>query len=707
MQITANSTRPGIASGSVAGALVGLAVGDCLGAPFEGRSAERIARWDGQGFAVAAPVWTDDTQQALVLADDLARHGSLDAPRVAARFVAMRDAPAGRDRRYGLHRGTGSGFRGAIDRCAAGADVRTSGAPDRIGNGASMRIAPVAVALAYAGADPFDQIVRVSLVTHRHRLSLLTALAVARVAEALARSGSPSDHEVARRLLLQVADTVHLDARRLEDGFGPSLTGAAASDVLPTTLVGVAERIDDPFNWIVDNARRICPELYPHVGPGSGHALLGPISAIALAVRARSFHDAVVEAVRLGGDTDTTAAITGALAGAAYRLAAIPDDLRQFPGEPELAQIGRALEGANGNDLPDQLALEARLCRTRDAARAAARRPAHHSAERPGRPVSTAGRPGGMHLDLLASALQLGDAAEHGSIGIVPVFPLQTPRAVYTTFDAALPLGFRVTEVSEAGSVGQLAVHNPLDVDVLLYDGEELIGAKQNRILDVTIVVPAEASVTIPVSCVEQGRWSSRSAAFGAARHAANPELRRRKSEVLSARPPGQGVAQGEVWRAVGETAARLGAHSPTAAHADSFAAREGDLAAQRAAFPLAPGQCGAAVAIGSTICLDYVSRPEAWAKLYPKLLEGYLLDALGVAERPAVAAVPAFVASVAGAATRSRPSPGAGTDVRIAGKAVSGAALTLEDELLQLSAFSVVAAPRGHVQRPSRRRPS
>jgi hypothetical protein len=312
-----------------------------------------------------------------------------------------------------------------------------------------------------------------------------------------------------------------------------------------------------------------------------------------------------------------------------------------------------------------------------------------------------------MHLDLLASMLQLGDAAGHGAIAIAPLFPRQAPRAAYTTLDAALPLGFRVTEVSAAGSVTQLAVHNPTDLDVLLYDGEELIGAKQNRILDVTVLVPAQASLTIPVSCVEQGRWKSRSAAFAAARHAANPELRRRKSEVLAARPRMPGAAQDDVWRSVGETAARLGAHSPTASHADSFAAREGDLAAQRGAFPLVPGQCGAAVAIGSTICLDYVSRPEAWATLYPKLLEGYLLDGLGVPERPAAAAIPDFVASVARAATRSERSPGAGTDVRIAGKDVSGAALTLDDELLQLSAFSVAAPPRGHVERPSRRRSS
>ena len=76
----------------------------------------------------------------------------------------------------------------------------------------------------------------------------------------------------------------------------------------------------------------------------------------------------------------------------------------------------------------------------------------------------------------------------------------------------------------------ELLVENPLDADVLLYDGEELVGAKQNRILNVSVLAGAHSKLTIPVSCVEQGRWQMRSAEFAAARHTAHPRLRRRKA---------------------------------------------------------------------------------------------------------------------------------------------------------------------------------
>src|SRR5919201_1506262 len=173
---------------------------------------------------------------------------------------------------------------------------------------------------------------------------------------------------------------------------------------------------------------------------------------------------------------------------------------------------------------------------------------------------------------MIDTRLQLGDPIEHRGIVIAPLFPRVDPKADYITLEEALPLGFRITEVDAAGSVPELLAVNPLDKPVLLYDGEELLGAKQNRILNVTVLVPAESETRIPVSCVEQGRWHARSAGFASARHAAHPHLRRRKAQRLSAEPLARGEEQ---------------------------------------------------------LCLDYLSRPAAFARLYPKLLDGYLLDGL------------------------------------------------------------------------------
>jgi hypothetical protein len=315
-----------------------------------------------------------------------------------------------------------------------------------------------------------------------------------------------------------------------------------------------------------------------------------------------------------------------------------------------------------------------------------------------------------MNPQILSSLIQLGEPAAHGGVVIAPLFPRLQPQADYLTLAEAIPLGLTVSEVDAAGSVPELLVSNPLEGNVLLYDGEELIGAKQNRILNVTVLVAAQSETRIPVSCVEAGRWSARSSSFAAARHASHPQLRRRKAESLSAQPLALGLAQSEVWAEIDEKAKRLDTASPTRAQADIFTQRERQLDKLRAAFPLQPGQCGAILALGDDlVCLDYLSRPQAFAQLYSKLLDGYLLDALERLDNKPIEPeqIQRFVDAIERAPRSRRHSAGLGDDLRLRGDGVVGSGLELDGELLQLCTFTSAGAvqPETRVARPSRRR--
>ena len=124
---------------------------------------------------------------------------------------------------------------------------------------------------------------------------------------------------------------------------------------------------------------------------------------------------------------------------------------------------------------------------------------------------------------LLATILT-GEPVTHGALAVIPLLAnLDDPD--WLTLDEAGDRA-RVTEVSEAGSVPFLQVANGADRPLRLVDGEELIGAKQNRILNTTVLVAAHAEVTIPVSCVERGRWGYRGREFVGQRNAkAAPSL--------------------------------------------------------------------------------------------------------------------------------------------------------------------------------------
>ncbi len=310
----------------------------------------------------------------------------------------------------------------------------------------------------------------------------------------------------------------------------------------------------------------------------------------------------------------------------------------------------------------------------------------------------------------LTIPFQLGDPVEHRGVTIVPLFPTRDPVTAYLTLDEALPQGLAIGETDASGTVPELAVENPLDSNVLLYDGEELVGAKQNRILNVTVLVGARSSLRIPVSCVEQGRWSARSTTMIDADHISHANLRRRKAETLAAQPLSLGLAQAEVWDEVSAKASRMAAPSPTGAASDTFRAHRGSLAELEPAFPLEPGQCGAVLALGESMCLDAVSRPDAFARLWPKLRRGYLLDALEALDQPAtsVAAIAGFVEDVGVATPARQHSVGLGEDVRLRGERVIGSGLELHDELLQLSAFTTGRGAErafGRIARPSARR--
>ncbi len=257
----------------------------------------------------------------------------------------------------------------------------------------------------------------------------------------------------------------------------------------------------------------------------------------------------------------------------------------------------------------------------------------------------------------------------------------------------------------------ELVVENPLAERVLLYDGEELVGAKQNRILNVSVLVEAKSTLTIPVSCVEQGRWRARLAPSSRRReHISHAQLRRRKAEAQAAQPLARGVAQSEVWDELHEKSLRMSVDSPTGASADIYRAHERDLRALEDAFPAQPGQCGAIFAIGDDVCLDArlaTGRVRAPVAEAPRRLPARRARAA----RREADAVRGIRALPRGYGTRRAEPAAVGRarrGLRLRGEHVIGSGLELEGELIQLSAFrSEDGGQRafGRIARPSRRR--
>jgi ADP-ribosyl-[dinitrogen reductase] hydrolase len=348
----------------VKGSLVGLAVGDCLGVPVEGWALTTIQEMYARvtDYIFDPPVWTDDTQQALVLAESMVRLGRPDPEWVGRRFVEMAQAEGGG--RFGLHRGYGSGFRRSVQAFAEHGDWRTSGQVDRAGSGAAMRIAPVATALSGWAPNEFrTAMAEVSMLTHREIRALLGGLAVAWVAARLAREPA-YPLERGRDALVELIGWLDEAAEWLAGSYAEVVTNVdrrgEVSEVLRFVLdwwnEGPVQRLMSieeaatarrgEYSWITD-----------------GFVLSSVMTAITLVLGSEDgFEETVLDAINLGGDADTVGAMVGGMAGAGCGYEAIPERWRSLAAQRELEAWADALGGTrDAQELPDLLEVERSL----------------------------------------------------------------------------------------------------------------------------------------------------------------------------------------------------------------------------------------------------------------------------------------------------------------------------------------------------------
>jgi hypothetical protein len=296
-----------------------------------------------------------------------------------------------------------------------------------------------------------------------------------------------------------------------------------------------------------------------------------------------------------------------------------------------------------------------------------------------------------------------GEPLTSAGLTMVPLLGGRGEGAGYLTLDDAIATGsFRVTEVSEAGSVPELLVVNDLGEPVLIVDGEELVGAKQNRIVNLTILVPGRSRIPLPVSCVESGRWRHRTRHFGTAPrvHYASGRAMKARAVTESYRTVGRPASdQGAIWDDIARKSARFAAHSETAAMDVLFETSEPQLRQLEAHFEPVAGQVGAVFLIaGAPIGLDVFDSPATWQKLAPKLVASYGLDAVdqgrsvaaGVTREPRflAQAVEELLARASALQIERYPSAGLGEDVRLSGPSLAGGALVVDERLVHLAVF-------------------
>ncbi len=217
--------------------------------------------------------------------------------------------------------------------------------------------------------------------------------------------------------------------------------------------------------------------------------------------------------------------------------------------------------------------------------------------------------------------------------------------------------------------------------------------------VNTTILIPAREKIEIPVSCVERGRWRYRSPVFEEAGAFGYSNLRRQKTQQVTDSlrfNMGFKADQRAIWEEIDRKQSCMGTSFSTDALHEVYQNYKKELEKFISGLEPVPGQSGIAVFINNRfVCLDIFDSPGTLQKLWVKLLQSYVMEALEAVEgkgSPAEPDLQALLDAVGAAECETYPSVGLGTDLRLSGPGLIGAGLVWENRIRHLYVFENTA---------------
>lgn len=292
-------------------------------------------------------------------------------------------------------------------------------------------------------------------------------------------------------------------------------------------------------------------------------------------------------------------------------------------------------------------------------------------------------------------ALEVGRPVAYRGLTIVPVYRFDRSKSRGFAFlDEAVKNGWiEITEI-DGGRVPQVKISNLSTRTIFLLGGEILTGAKQDRILASDLLLgPGTKNLTVPVYCVEHGRWTAVTPAFTSKGNLGTFELRARAMEK-------SGGAQSEIWDSVASQNAKVGVVSPTGAYQDAYEspankARIEEFEKQMAAIPrLMTDTIGVVIGLsGKVVGVDIFADPEMFRVQWPKILRSSALSALAGTSEAGLSQASAadFLKTLAGRSLQMKKALDLGMEHFSLEGAINLQALVLDRDVIHLAAFPQV----------------
>ncbi|MDQ1518569.1 MAG: Ca-activated chloride channel [Actinomycetota bacterium] len=305
--------------------------------------------------------------------------------------------------------------------------------------------------------------------------------------------------------------------------------------------------------------------------------------------------------------------------------------------------------------------------------------------------------------DIIDLAVEVGSAVEAGPLRLFPLFATAPSAPGYLSGPEAAG-AIAVEEHDGAAEVPELVLTSGAALPLLLLEGETILGVKQNRTLNVSVLCLPQTPTVIPVSCVEAGRWGAVQPVSRSPRLSPSSlRAAKTRSVVNSVRTRASKRSdQNLVWETVDSYASFLACASPTAAMEDVASATAPEVAALVEGLEPVDGQRGVlVVTAGGVVALDLFDKPSTLAAYWDGLLAGYALDAVDRRDGASAttefgpADARAFLDHVLGTPATETGAVALGTEVHFGDDDVTGGALVWDGAVVHLAAFGGAAGRR------------
>ena len=291
-----------------------------------------------------------------------------------------------------------------------------------------------------------------------------------------------------------------------------------------------------------------------------------------------------------------------------------------------------------------------------------------------------------------------GVPVSEGDLSMIPLLNATAVEPSYLTLDEAVKRGgFTVNEVGKSGAVPELRVKNSETSPVFILDGEQLLGVKQNRIVNLSLMVPEMSEMVIPVTCVERGRWSHRYDPCRPSEHVMYAEARASKmAQVTDSMKRGTTVQdkradQEAVWLDIDAKSARMRSRSSTDAMETVFSDNRTRLETFVKRLAPVEHQVGAIfVARGVECGVELFDGVSTWSKFMPQLVSSWAMDAIDDVRLGQLARgkTTDIIERTCSGSWKVSPALGLGWDARLSEKNLTAGALLIEERLVHLAAF-------------------